>query len=79
MALTYVRYYFNKLDNIQREELTKELGVSIETLYRRLKNGGRNMKLCEATKFCDFIEKHLAVRPSIESLTKEIKVEEDQP
>lgn len=78
MALTYVRYYFNKLDNIQREELVDLLGISIETLYRRLKTGGNSMTLLEAQIFCEYCERALNCTIRMELLTKEIQLKEEE-
>lgn len=69
--LTMFRYYFNKMDNIQRSELVKKMGVSIETIYKRAKKS-EDLSLQEAKAFKQCVYDFFGKTISLEDLTLEI-------
>lgn len=71
MALTVFRYYWNKMDNIQREDLLRKMEVSESGIYRRLKNM-ELLTLREAEAFKSHVFDCFQVTIKIESLTQEI-------
>jgi hypothetical protein len=71
MALTVFRYYWQKMDNIQREDLLRKMGVSESALYRRLRNSDL-LSLKEAEAFKNHVFECFEKTITIESLTNEI-------
>lgn len=72
MALTLFRYYWNKMDNVQREDLLRKMEVSESALYRRLKKM-ELLTIKEAEAFKAHVFECFEVNVSLESLTKEIQ------
>lgn len=71
MALTVFRYYWNKMDNIQREDLLRKMEVSQSGIYRRLKKM-ELLTIKEAEAFKNHVFECFYVTIKIETLTQEI-------
>ena len=71
MALTVLRYYFNKMDNVQKKELEEKMGISMATIYHRIRSAGQ-LKISEAMAFVDHVQECFGITVKISDLTKEV-------
>lgn len=71
MALTVLRYYFNKMDNVQKKELEEKMGISMPSIYNRMRHAGK-LRISEATAFVNHVQECFGVKVHISELTKEV-------